>query len=67
TPEHAGKRIMTEVLKFGYDRVHGECRSGNIGNRRVMERAGMQFAIGLPTYVPKDVAHFICDIPTASA
>ncbi|KAF9331874.1 hypothetical protein BGZ91_011924 [Linnemannia elongata] len=78
SPEHAGKGIMTDVLKFvltrlarqefGYDRVHGECWTDNIGSSRVMERAGMRQVIGLPIFVPKfsatkDVAHFIQDIP----
>ncbi|KAF9146243.1 hypothetical protein BG015_011644 [Linnemannia schmuckeri] len=81
SPEHAGKCIMTDVLKFalthlarrefGYDRVHGESWSDNNGSTRVMERAGMLPVIGLPIFVPKfnatkDVAHFIYDIPSDS-
>ena len=81
SPEYAGKGIMTGVLKFaltrlarqefGYDRVHGECWTDNIGSSRVMERTGMQQVIGLPIFVPKfnatkDVAHFIHDIPIHS-
>ncbi|KAG9073327.1 hypothetical protein KI688_001119 [Linnemannia hyalina] len=74
SPEHTGEGIMTDVLKFaltrlarqefGYDRVHGECWTDNIGSSQVMERAGMQQVIGLSIFVPKfnatkDVAHFI--------
>lgn len=81
SPEHAGKGIMTAVLKFAltrlaqqgfrYNRVHGECWTDNIGSTRVMERAGMQQVIGLPIFVPKlnitkEVAHFIHDIPIHS-
>ncbi|KAF9920349.1 hypothetical protein FBU30_009843 [Linnemannia zychae] len=77
-PEYAGKGIMTAVVKyvidhlaqqeFGYNRIHGECWSDNIGSARVMDRAGMERVIGLPIFVPKlnsikDVTHYIIDIP----
>ncbi|KAK3837454.1 MAG: acyl-CoA N-acyltransferase [Linnemannia gamsii] len=76
SPEHGGKGIMTEVVdfaltkvarqEFGYDRVHGEAWMDNVGSRRVMERAGMRSAVGVPCFVPKfnavkDIAHYIFD------
>ncbi|KAF9144164.1 hypothetical protein BGX30_013607 [Mortierella sp. GBA39] len=76
SPEHGGKGIMTEVVDFaltkmarqgfGYDRVHGEAWTDNVGSRRVMEKAGMRPAVGVPVFVPKfgafkDIAHFIYD------
>ncbi|KAG0381187.1 hypothetical protein BGX24_006559 [Mortierella sp. AD032] len=77
SPEHHGKGIMTEVVQFaltkmarqefGYDRVHGEAWSDNVGSRRVMEKTGvMRTAVGVPRFVPKfnavkDVAHYVYD------
>lgn len=77
SPEHAGKGIMTEVVRFaltrmarqefGYDRVHGEAWMDNMGSRRVMEKTGlMRPAVGVPCFVPKfdaikDIAHYIYD------
>ncbi|KAG0067604.1 hypothetical protein BGZ89_005880 [Linnemannia elongata] len=76
SPEHGGKGVMTEVVdfaltkmarqEFGYDRVHGEAWTDNVGSRRVMERAGMRPAVGVPVFVPKfdafkDIAHYIYD------
>lgn len=76
SPEHGGKGIMTEVIdfaltkmarqEFGYDRVHGEAWTDNVGSRRVMERAGMRPAVSVPVFVPKfdafkDIAHYIHD------
>ncbi|KAH7060354.1 acyl-CoA N-acyltransferase [Linnemannia elongata] len=76
SPEQAGKGVMTEVIKFaltrmakqelGFDRVHGEAWTDNVGSRRVMERAGMRPAVGVPVFVPKfdavkDIAHYIYD------
>ncbi|KAF8945283.1 hypothetical protein BGZ47_002955 [Haplosporangium gracile] len=76
SPEQAGKGIMTEVVKFaltrmarqefGYDRVHGEAWTDNVSSRRVMQRAGMRPAVGVPVFVPKfdavkDIAHYIYD------
>ncbi|KAG0315376.1 hypothetical protein BGZ97_008303 [Linnemannia gamsii] len=76
SPEHGGKGIMTEVVgfalsklarqEFGYDRVHGEAWTDNMGSRRVMERVGMRPAVGVPVFVPKfdavvDIAHYIFD------
>ncbi len=76
SPEHGGKGIMTEVVdfaltkmarqEFGYDRVHGEAWTDNVGSRRVMEKAGMRTAVGVPVFVPKfgtvmDIAHYIYD------
>ncbi|KAF8945287.1 hypothetical protein BGZ47_002959 [Haplosporangium gracile] len=76
SPEHGGKGVMTEVIdfaltkmarqEFGYDRVHGEAWTDNLESRRVMERAGMRPAVGVPVFVPKfdamkDIAHYIYD------
>ncbi|KAG0197509.1 hypothetical protein BGX33_000537 [Mortierella sp. NVP41] len=76
SPEHQGKGIMTEVLSFaltkmvrpvfGYDRVHGEAWTDNVGSWRVMERVGMRPAVGVPVFVPKfnttkDIAHYVYD------
>jgi len=77
SPEHQGKGIMTEVVRFaltrmarqefGYERIHGEAWTDNMGSRRVMERTGlMRPAVGVPVYVAKfgavkDIAHYIYD------
>ncbi|KAF9099314.1 hypothetical protein BGX23_003169 [Mortierella sp. AD031] len=80
SPEHGGKGVMTEVLRFaltkmarpvfGYDRVHGEAWTDNVGSWRVMERVGMRPAVGVPVFVPKfnatkDIAHYIYDTDSA--
>ncbi|CAO3570732.1 unnamed protein product [Mortierella alpina] len=77
SPERAGKGIMTQVLvfaltrlarqEFNYDRVHGEAWTDNVASCRVMERAGMRRAPGLPCFVPKfnatkDIAHYVFDV-----
>ncbi|KAG0311520.1 hypothetical protein BGZ97_011824 [Linnemannia gamsii] len=77
SPEHTGKGAMTEVVRFaltrmakqefGYDRIHGEAWTDNMGSRRVMEKTGlMRPAVGVPVFVPKfdavkDIAHYIYD------
>ncbi|KAF9920218.1 hypothetical protein FBU30_009987 [Linnemannia zychae] len=76
SPEYVGKGIMTQVVRyalakmarqvFGYDRVHAEAWKENLESQRVMERAGMRPAVGVPVFVPKfntvkDIAHYIYD------
>ncbi|GJJ70275.1 hypothetical protein EMPS_02624 [Entomortierella parvispora] len=77
SPEWAGKGIMTNVIRyslqhitrslFGFERVHAEAWLDNTASIRVMEKAGMCPARGVPCFVEKfnatkEIAHFIYDV-----
>ncbi|KAF9435068.1 hypothetical protein BGZ76_006946 [Entomortierella beljakovae] len=76
SPEYEGKGIMTRVVMYaadhlapkelGYERVHAEAWEENKASAKVMQKAGMRPARGIPVFVPKfksmkNIIHYIKD------